>query len=91
MEDSVSGTLAAVRAGIRCLGFVGAYHDPMKRDVMARVLMGKGAGAVMGAWDEFEALLPRLQVLELPVPVDVADAVGGVEGVSLGREVLRDE
>ena len=82
----MGGTLAAVRAGVRTLGFVGGYHDPMKRSTMSSVLRGVGAGGVMGGWAEFEALLEGIQDWEVP------EAMGRVDGVE-GRveEDLRGE
>ena len=61
VEDSLSGCLAAVNAGIACVGYVGAYHDPGKRDVMAGVLKARGAVAVIGRWDEFEDVVKGLE------------------------------
>ena len=61
VEDSISGCLAAVNAGIACVGYVGAYHDPGKRDVMAGVLRARGAVAVIGNWDEFEGVIAEIE------------------------------
>ena len=61
VEDSLSGCLAAVNAGIACVGYVGAYHDPGKRDVMAGVLRARGAVAVMRRWEEFDGVMRGLE------------------------------
>ncbi|KAF8577434.1 HAD-like protein [Ramaria rubella] len=49
VEDSKSGTLSAVRAGIRVVAYVGCYEGERRVEV-ARELTGLGAGAVMEDW-----------------------------------------
>jgi len=60
VEDSRSGTLAAVRAGIRTIGYVGSYDEEEERKKMVGVLKETGAEVVMENWSEFEGLLAAL-------------------------------
>lgn len=60
IEDSRSGTLSAVRAGIAVVGYVGSY-EKHKAGEMAKVLRDAGAMVVMYNWDEFEACLERIE------------------------------
>lgn len=60
VEDSRSGTLSAVRAGIRTIGYVGAY-PPAQRAHMTTVLKDAGASVVMEEWSGFDAALQSLK------------------------------
>lgn len=59
VEDSKSGTLSAVRAGLRVVGYVGCYEGE-ERTEMERVLKENGAGVVMGEWGEFKGALDAI-------------------------------
>lgn len=52
VEDSRSGTLSAVRAGIRTIGYIGSY-PPEEMPHMADVLKESGATVIMHHWNEF--------------------------------------
>lgn len=56
VEDSKSGALAGVAAGIPVVGYVGAYPED-ERDHMRHVLIEAGCYVVMDSWEEFEAIL----------------------------------
>jgi len=62
VEDSRSGMLAAVGAGIPVLGYIGPYEGA-RRDEMAQVLRESGAVAIMEHWDEFEDRLAEIEGL----------------------------
>lgn len=59
VEDSKSGTLSAVRAGLRVVGYVGCYEGD-ERAEMEKVLRENGAGVVMGEWGEFKGALDTI-------------------------------
>lgn len=59
VEDSKSGTTSAVRAGIRTIGYLGAY-PPEEREDMGRVLKEAGAVVNINHWDEFKDALKKL-------------------------------
>lgn len=56
VEDSKSGTLSAVRAGIRVIGYVGAYEEE-KVEEMEKVLRDAGAQIVIRHFRDFEKAL----------------------------------
>jgi len=60
IEDSKNGTLSAVRAGIRTVGYVGSY-EPEKQDEMRTVLKEAGADPIMVDWVEFSACLDEIE------------------------------
>ncbi|KAJ7797545.1 HAD-like domain-containing protein [Mycena olivaceomarginata] len=60
IEDSKNGTLSAVRAGIRTVGYVGSY-EPEKQDEMKSVLKEAGADPIMVDWAEFAACLDKIE------------------------------
>jgi HAD superfamily hydrolase (TIGR01509 family) len=62
IEDSKSGTLSAVRAGIPVVGYVGSY-EPSKAKEMAKLLSDNGATVVMEHWSEFEGCLEKIEGL----------------------------
>lgn len=60
IEDSKSGTLSAVRAGIKTIGYVGPYTDDRKPE-MEKVLRDAGAVVVMKDWSEFPEMLAKIE------------------------------
>ncbi|KAK1826098.1 putative phosphatase [Podospora conica] len=60
VEDSKSGTLAAMRAGIKVVGYVGPYEEGQK-EAMEKTLKEAGAAVVMRDWSEFEACLAKIE------------------------------
>lgn len=64
VEDSKSGTLSAVRAGLRVVGYVGCYEGDERRQ-MEKVLRENGAEVVMGEWDEFRGALETIAKAKL--------------------------
>ncbi|MCJ1385750.1 hypothetical protein MMC17_008873 [Xylographa soralifera] len=63
VEDSKSGTLSAVRAGIHTIAYVGSYHDPSKAKEVADMLVSNGAKVVMNHWNEFEKCLAEIEAM----------------------------
>lgn len=61
VEDSKSGTLSAVRAGIPTIAYVGSYHDPKKAHEVADMLVLNGAKVVMNHWSEFEKCMAEIE------------------------------
>lgn len=61
VEDSKSGTLSAVRAGIPVIAYVGPYHGEAKKKEMAELLKATGAQVVMYHWDEFPKVLAEIE------------------------------
>ncbi|KAJ6625388.1 HAD-like domain-containing protein [Mycena sp. CBHHK59/15] len=62
IEDSKSGTLSAVRAGIHTVGYVGSY-EPEKQEEMKIVLKEAGADPIMSDWTQFSACLEQIEKL----------------------------
>ncbi|EFX01196.1 HAD superfamily hydrolase [Grosmannia clavigera kw1407] len=60
VEDSRSGTLSAVRAGIPVIGYVGPYPAD-RQDSMAAVLREAGARVVIRHWDEFPQAVAEIE------------------------------
>ncbi|KAK7006017.1 Haloacid dehalogenase-like hydrolase [Favolaschia claudopus] len=60
VEDSKSGTLSAVRAGIHTIGYVGSY-EPEKQEEMRAILKEAGAEPIMSHWSEFSACLEKIE------------------------------
>lgn len=56
VEDSKSGVLSAVRAGIQVIGYVGSYEEH-KQEEMSHILQENGAKIIMKDWSEFEQYL----------------------------------
>ncbi|PBP15957.1 hypothetical protein BUE80_DR013304 [Diplocarpon rosae] len=56
VEDSKSGATAAFRAGIKTIGYVGAY-EPNEEETMRKVLTDAGCVVVMNDWSEFDRAL----------------------------------
>lgn len=61
IEDSKSGALSAVRAGIHVIGYVGSYESDDKRLEMAQNLEELGAKVIMKDWSEFEKCLGEIE------------------------------
>lgn len=61
VEDSKSGTLSAVRAGIPVIAYVGCYDGKEKQKEMAELLTSNGAKVVMNHWDEFPQKLAEIE------------------------------
>lgn len=64
VEDSKSGTLSAVRAGIPTIGYVGSYHGAAKQAEMKQLLLDTGARNVMDDWTEFRQKLAEIEQAE---------------------------
>lgn len=63
VEDSKSGTLSAVRAGIPTIAYTGSYEGKEKQKEMAALLTETGAKVVMNHWDEFPQRLAEIESL----------------------------
>jgi HAD superfamily hydrolase (TIGR01509 family) len=61
IEDSRSGALSAIRAGIPVIAYVGSYHGDDKRGEMAAKLTELGAQVVMKDWAEFDTCLKKIE------------------------------
>lgn len=59
VEDSRSGTLSAVRAGIPVIGYVGPYTAD-KQAQMTEVLREAGARVIISHWEEFPRALEEI-------------------------------
>ncbi|KAJ5797085.1 uncharacterized protein N7518_005625 [Penicillium psychrosexuale] len=68
IEDSKSGALSAVRAGIPVIAYVGSYNGDDTQKAMAKALTDIGAKSVMYHWSEFEKCMKEI---ENDVSVDV--------------------
>ncbi|CDM36050.1 hypothetical protein DTO013E5_5539 [Penicillium roqueforti] len=68
IEDSKSGALSAVRAGIPVIAYVGSYNGEDTQKAMAKALTDIGAKSVMYHWSEFEKCMKEI---ENDVSVDV--------------------
>lgn len=60
VEDSKSGTLSAVRAGIPVIGYVGSYEGEEMQAQMEKVLKENGAKVVMMHWSQFQDCLSEI-------------------------------
>lgn len=63
VEDSKSGTLSAVRAGIPTIAYTGSYEGEKKQKEMAALLTETGAKVVMTEWAEFPQRLAEIESL----------------------------
>ena len=63
VEDSKSGTLSAVRAGIPTIAYTGSYHDPKKAEDVGKMLLEQGAKVVMAHWDDFEKCMAQIEAM----------------------------
>jgi HAD superfamily hydrolase (TIGR01509 family) len=72
VEDSKSGALSAVRAGIPVIAYVGSYNGEETQKEMAKVLTDLGAKTVMYNWSEFE---DRMKDIENSLANDVQSSL----------------
>ncbi|KAI9036474.1 HAD family hydrolase [Aspergillus affinis] len=61
IEDSKSGALSAIRAGIHVIGYVGSYPGNAKQAEMAKLLKELGAKVIMKDWSEFEQCMAEIE------------------------------
>ncbi|PLB53721.1 putative HAD superfamily hydrolase [Aspergillus steynii IBT 23096] len=61
VEDSKSGALSAIRAGIHVIGYVGSYPGDDKKIEMTKLLKELGAKVVMKDWSEFEKCMSEIE------------------------------
>ncbi|CAK38245.1 phosphorylated carbohydrates phosphatase TM_1254 [Aspergillus awamori] len=61
VEDSKSGALSAIRAGIPVIGYVGSYHGDAKQLEMSQLLQELGAKVIMKDWSEFQKCLSEIE------------------------------
>lgn len=61
IEDSKSGALSAIRAGIPVIAYVGCYRGAQKQSEMAKVLLDQGCKVVMRDWSEFEKCIAQIE------------------------------
>ncbi|EEP79554.1 conserved hypothetical protein [Uncinocarpus reesii 1704] len=61
IEDSKSGALSAIRAGIPVIAYVGSYNGTTKQTEMAKVLLDLGCKVVMKDWAEFENCMAQIE------------------------------
>lgn len=61
IEDSKSGTLSAIRAGIPVMGYVGSYNGEETQAEMAKRLTELGAKTIMKHWNEFEKCMQDIE------------------------------
>ncbi|KAJ6107894.1 hypothetical protein N7523_009217 [Penicillium sp. IBT 18751x] len=60
VEDSKSGALSAIRAGIPVIAYVGSYSSDMQEE-MGKCLMELGAKIVMTDWSQFDKCLEFIE------------------------------
>lgn len=63
VEDSKSGSLSAIRAGIPTIAYVGSYNGDAKKAEMAKTLGDLGCKVIMKDWSEFEDCLKQIEAL----------------------------
>ncbi|KAL3471380.1 HAD-like domain-containing protein [Aspergillus californicus] len=61
VEDSISGSLSAIRANIAVIGYVGSYPGEEKQAEMAQRLTELGVQVIMKDWSEFPQCLKELE------------------------------
>lgn len=61
VEDSKSGALSAIRAGIPVIGYVGSYHGEELQTEMSKRLIDLGAKVIMTNWTEFEKCMEVIE------------------------------
>lgn len=61
IEDSKSGSLSAIRAGIPVIGYVGSYHGDEKQREMAELFTSLGAIVIMKDWSEFDECVAQVE------------------------------
>ncbi|KAJ5280172.1 hypothetical protein N7478_005544 [Penicillium angulare] len=62
VEDSKSGALAAVRAGIWTIGYIGSYGEEMQEEMSQR-LKDLGVHIIMKHWTEFQSCMQYIESL----------------------------
>lgn len=60
VEDSKSGSLAAIRAKIHTVAYVGSYPED-EQEEKAKMLMDLGCEALMKNWSEFPEILKKIE------------------------------
>ena len=63
VEDSKSGALSAIRAGIPVVGYVGSYEGEMKQKEMRELMKDLGVKVVMEHWKEFPEMLKQIEAM----------------------------
>lgn len=63
VEDSKSGALSGIRAGIPVLGYVGSYEGEMKQKEMNALLKELGVKVIMDDWADFEKCLAEIEAM----------------------------
>lgn len=63
VEDSKSGALSAIRAGLFVIAYVGAYPTAEEQKEMGEKLTELGAHIVMTNWSQFESCLEVIEKL----------------------------
>ena len=66
VEDSKSGALSAIRAGISVIAYVGSYNGEELQKEMGKRLMELGAKVVMTHWSEFDKCLEVIENAPAP-------------------------
>ncbi|VDC05967.1 unnamed protein product [Peniophora sp. CBMAI 1063] len=61
VEDSKSGATAAVRAGIRLVGYAGVYEEGREREEAKEMLGGVGVVKVIEGWERFAGALEEIE------------------------------
>ena len=61
VEDSKSGTLSAVRAGIPVIAYTGSYEGEEKQKEMGELLKATGAQVLMNDWKDFPKSLAEIE------------------------------
>ena len=61
VEDSKSGTLSAVRAGIHTIAYTGSYDKEEKRAEIGKLLTEVGAKVVMTHWSQFDDCVAAIE------------------------------
>ncbi|KAG6999349.1 hypothetical protein G7Y79_00035g070210 [Physcia stellaris] len=63
VEDSKSGALSGIRAGIPVMGYVGSYEGEMKQKEMDALMKDLGVKVVMKDWADFEKCLAEIEAM----------------------------
>lgn len=63
VEDSKSGALSGIRAGIPVMGYVGSYEGEMKQREMNALLKELGVKVIMEDWADFEKHLAEIEAM----------------------------